>query len=128
MDAKSSYFNWFGKGFEVGSQGMCHWEKVWFIDLRSGKEFYRLERDLTDFKGILSDDYPRQEYFEGKLEREYKGWQSCFIEFCNELISFVKKRTFPAMKDFNQAIVDLRLDQKTGQMYIYYYQKFFGRR
>lgn len=128
MGVKDSHFNWFGKKFKVGSQGMCHWEKVWLVDLHSGQEFYRLERDLTDFKGILSDDHTRQEYFDGEFRRKYNGRKNCFIEFCNELVPFVKKRAFPAMRNFNRAIVKLELDQKTGRMYTHYYQKFFGRR
>lgn len=61
----------------------CLWEKIRY--LKEGKEVYRitLNNRYKEAKGKTLDIGIRKEYFFGRLFREYKSDQFCFVEFCD---------------------------------------------
>ena len=110
-----------GKRLKVRSYGLCHWSKVIFL-WENGREFYKLTRNMKILAEKGDKDIPRREYFRGRLIRRYIGLQNCFVEFCEFLW---KHRNYPTSKRFSLAAQALRLDKKTTNKYINFYQQCF---
>ena len=110
-----------GKRLIVKSYGFCHWNKVIFL-WKNGREFYKLTRNMKIWLEKGDDNTFRREYFKGNLVRKYIGWQNCFVEFCEFLW---KHRNYPTRKRFSLAAQALKLDEKTTNKYINFYQQCF---
>ncbi len=110
-----------GKRFEVRSYELCHWSKVVFL-WKNNREFYKLTRNMKIWAEKDDKDVPRREYFRGRLIRRYIGLQNCFVEFCEFLWKY---RNYPTRKRFSLAAQALKLDEKTTNKYIDFYQQCF---
>ncbi len=110
-----------GKQLEIRSYGLCHWSKIVFL-WENDREFYKLTRNMKIWAEKGDNNAFRREYFQGRLIRQYIGPQNCFVEFCEFLW---KHRNYPTRKRFSLAAQALKLDEKTTNKYVNFYQQCF---
>ncbi len=102
-------------------EGRIDWIEV-ILNWPNGKIFYHLERVKDDIGQAPARKIRRTEKFNGKIERIYEGWQSCFVEYLEVMQKLGEK---PEEKDFEFAGAKCLLEPEVAALYKKYFIEFF---
>jgi hypothetical protein len=120
---KENSMDWYKEEESAIINGLSRWTAIVFKWKKNNKEFYRVERDPEEIKTKPDQFVTRREYFNGKLQRTYEGWENSFIEFIDLMD---KHNTSPDKVDLGFYSMHMPIKMHERWLYTKYYLELFG--
>ena len=115
--------DWYKQEESAIVNGLSKWIAIVFKWKKNNEEFYRVERDLKEMKAKQDQFVTRREYFNGKLQRTYEGWENSFIEFIDLMD---KHNTSPDKVDLVFYSMHMPIKMHERWLYTKFYLELFG--
>ena len=122
-EAVSGKRDWYKEEESAIVNELSKWVAIVFKWKKNDQEFYRVEREIKGMKTKQDQFVIRREYFNGKLEREYEGWENSFVEFVDLMD---RHNTSPDKVDLSFYSIHMPIKRHERWLYTKYYLDFFG--